>query len=163
MKNRLSHFLIASFLVFPILSCNNKQANEELGDKKNKVEAKSSAFFTINFAKIIKHKREVSLSETAEDVEFVQFENFNESLLGNVFDTQLTPEFIFVMHSGSRLLARFNRNGKSIRHIGIEGRGPKEYGLIRIFSLDDNQIKNHYRINQSISDFLDIRIHRATA
>lgn len=139
MKNQFFSLLTASFLLFPILSCNIKQAKEGSGDIKNVIETKSSAFFTIDFAEIIEHKRKVLLSEIAEDVEFIEFENSGKALLGNVLDIQLTPEFIFIRHSGSRLLTQFNRDGKFIRHIGTEGRGPKEYNLMRTFSLDEEK------------------------
>lgn len=58
-------------------------------------------------------------------------------MLGNVMDIQLTPEYIFIRHNGSRLLTQFTHEGKFIRHIGKEGRGPKEYGLMRKFSIDE--------------------------
>jgi hypothetical protein len=94
-------------------------------------------FFTISFAEIIKSKSEVSVSAIAESVEYIPLENTSQSMLGNVMDIQLTPEYIFIRHNGSRLLTQFGRDGKFIRHIGKEGRGPKEYGLMRKFSIDE--------------------------
>lgn len=57
-------------------------------------------------------------------------------MLGNIHDVQLTSEYIFIHHYGSPLLTQFDRNGRFIRHIGKEGRGPKEYALMRVFSID---------------------------
>ncbi len=128
-------FLLSSLFAI-LLSCSsNKNQSEATGAEVEKV-ADTNAFFTINFAEIIKEQKEVPLSEIAESVEYVPLENSEKALLGNVFDVQLTPDYIFIRHSGSRLLTQFSRDGKYIRHIGTEGRGPKEYGLIRKFSLD---------------------------
>jgi len=128
--------IICFVLFVAFVGCQSKSPKvSELKEPETQVE--TNPFFTINFAEIIKHKREVPISEIAESVEFVPFENTGKSLLGNVFDVQLTPEYIFLKHSGSRLLTQFSRNGKFIRHIGTEGRGPKEYGLMRKFSIDE--------------------------
>ena len=134
-KNFL-HFIALIFILASFLSCNRKSSDKESNSIETVGQNESATFFTINFAEIIKHKTEVPLSEIAGNVEIIQFENTRESLLGNILDVQLSKDYIFVKHSGSRLLTQFNRDGKFIRHIGSEGRGPKEYALMRDFSLD---------------------------
>lgn len=52
-------------------------------------------------------------------------------------NVELTRDYIFIKHSGSRLLTQFTRDGKFVRHFGTEGRGPKEYALMRLFSVDE--------------------------
>ena len=128
--------LLTLIFALSILACNHKTNKNDLTKTKVVSEAESAQFFTIDFAEIIKNQKEVPLSDIAKSVEFIQFENTDKALLGNVFDVQLTPEYFFIKHSGSRLLTQFDRNGKFIRYIGKEGRGPKEYGLMRKFSLD---------------------------
>lgn len=129
--------LFSLFTVFLISCSSSKNQNENTtAERAAAVKEKENTFFTIDFAEIIKDQKEVPLSEIAESVKYIQLENSDKALLGNVFDVQLTPEYIFIKHSGSRLLAQFSCNGEFIRNIGTEGRGPKEYGLIRKFSLD---------------------------
>lgn len=129
--------LLLILVLFIIVSaCSNEAQNKNKAKETFETEA-SDTFFTINFAKIIQQKREIPISEIAESVEYIPLENTKESILGNIMDVQLTKDYIFVKHNGSRLLTQFDRNGKFIRHIGREGRGPKEYGLMRMFSLDE--------------------------
>jgi hypothetical protein len=128
MKNL--NFLIKLLHVLILLtsfSCREKAKEEVFGD---------NSFYTIPFAEIVKTQSEVKLSEFATDVEFIQFENIQEALLGEIQDIQLTKDYIFV-NSGRSPLVQFFRNGKYIRHIGTTGRGPGEYDICRIFSIDE--------------------------
>ncbi|MBN2635720.1 MAG: 6-bladed beta-propeller [Prolixibacteraceae bacterium] len=129
--------LLTLILAFSLFACNQQTSKNTSDTEKEDEFTEPSAFFTIDFAEIIKHKRDVNLSEIAKSVEFIPLENNQESMLGNIMDVKLTPEYIFIKHTGSPLLTQFDQNGKFIRHIGTEGRGPKEYGLMRIFSLDE--------------------------
>jgi hypothetical protein len=123
-------------LLIVLISCQSKstEKNKSAGPEK---QIESNSFFTIPFAEIIKTQHDVLLSEIAESVEFIQFENSPKALLGRISDIQLTKDYIFVKHNGVKLLTQFTRDGKFIRHIGKLGRGPKEYALMRIFSLDE--------------------------
>lgn len=149
MKYKIENLVgLPALLIFLIFSCacqsklkdstsSNPRAVEEseMADQKSVKEA--NTFFTIPFAEIVKNKREVPLSEFAESVEFIQFENTEESLLGRIQDIQITKDYIFLKHNGTGLLAQYTRDGKFLRHFGALGRGPKEYALMRKFSLDE--------------------------
>lgn len=145
MKKNLICFLVVFVLLF---SCTNKnQGKENRNIKHSENQIAGDHFFTINFAEIIKAKRDVMLSEIAENVEFVQFENSEKALLGRVSDIQLTPNYIFIRHSGTGLLTQFSRTGKFIRHFGTQERGPKEYALIRKFSIDEQNKRVYIQTN----------------
>lgn len=120
-----------------IAACQSNPSKEKSTSNQPENQTAKDQFFTIDFAEIIKDKEEVPLSEIAETVEFIPLENTAESMIGNVMDVKLTKDFIFVKHNGTRLITQFSSDGKFIRHIGTEGRGPKEYGLARMFSLDE--------------------------
>ena len=117
-------------------SINQPTAEENEIAEQNPVR-ETEPFFTIPFAEIIKNKREVPLSEFAESVEFIQFETTKKSLLGRVRDIQITKDYVFIKHNGIGLLTQFTREGKFVRHFGTLGRGPKEYILMRKFSIDN--------------------------
>ncbi len=136
MKKKVLQSLL--LLLFIATACNNKPQSNIPQEIAASDSISSNAFFTIPFAEIIKHKQEVPISKIAENVEFIQFENSDKALLGRIMDLQLTKDYIFIKHTGSNLLTQFDRNGKFIRHVGREGRGPKEYGLMRVFSIDEN-------------------------
>jgi len=136
-KNRRPALKIFCFFFFIVFVGSQSKSSNNKGLKEPETQVESNSFFTIPFADIIKHKREVSLSEIAESVEFVQFENSPKALLGRISEIQLTKDYIFLKHSGNKLLTQFTRDGKYIRHFGTLGRGPKEYALMRMFSLDE--------------------------
>lgn len=130
----LQFFSLVLFIV--LISCQPKSTEKNKSTESEK-QVESNSFFTIPFAEIIKHKREVPLSEIAESVEFIQFENSPKALLGRISEIQLTKDYIFLKHTGNNLLIQFTRDGKYIRLYGTLGRGPKEYALMRMFSVDE--------------------------
>ncbi|SHJ98903.1 6-bladed beta-propeller protein [Tangfeifania diversioriginum] len=135
MKLLKTVFLLTAVL---FVACQSNPSKEESASNQPENQRAKDQFFTIHFAEIVKEKRDVMLSEIAENVDFVQFENNSEkALLGRISDIQITPNYIFIKHSGTGLLTQFNRNGKYVRHFGTLGRGPREYALIRKFSLDE--------------------------
>lgn len=143
-NHSFAHILIPLFLFAS--SCQSVSTNRDSGNLNAPEENSTSelnsldeakGFFTIPFAEIIKNQREVSLSEFAESVEFIQFETSEESLLGSIMDIQLTKDYIFLQHNGTGLLTQYSIDGKFIRHFGTLGRGPQEYQLMRNFSIDE--------------------------
>ncbi len=59
-------FITLIFILASFLSCNRKSSDKESNSTETDGQNESATFFTINFAEIIKHKTEVSLSEIAE-------------------------------------------------------------------------------------------------
>ncbi len=120
--------LIIIILTF-FYSCQTK-SNESYQSR-----LKKDAFYTIDFANLVRDKRDISISEIAQSVDYLHLDN--KQLIGNVLDIKVTSDYIFIYHTGSELLTQFDRNGKFIRYIGNYGRGPKEYQMIRMFSIDE--------------------------
>ncbi len=106
----------------------------------------ANSFYTINIPEILKHQREVPISEIAEKIEYVVLETSKESLLGRIFDVKVTKDFIFVQHYNGAL-AQFDRTGSFIRYIGRLGRGPEEYIMIREFSIDEENSRIYVQSN----------------
>jgi len=141
MKIKKTTSFLKSLLIILILSiwgCHPKNG-KEINSKKqtdNQI-LQNSQFLTIDFPEILKQKREVTISEIAGSVDYIYLEKTPKSLIGSILDAYITKEFIFIQHNGSRLLTQFSRDGKFLRKIGSEGRGPKEYALMRLFSIDE--------------------------
>nr|WP_319512061.1 6-bladed beta-propeller [uncultured Draconibacterium sp.] len=141
-----AHFIpICCLLV--CFACQSKVKTDPNKDTSVEQTIEADAFYTIPFAEIIKNKRDVNLSEFASEVEIIQFENSPKALLGRVQNIQLTNDYIFVKHSGNKLITQFSRDGKYIRHIGTLGRGPKEYALCRLFSIDEKNQRIYIHTN----------------
>ncbi len=135
-KQLIRHlFSLATFFIC-LVSCMQQKESKITDDIVLPIQDQD-AFFTIDFADIIKNKQEVYLSHIAESVEYIPLETTSESLLGRISDIQLTSEYIFIKHNGTPLLTVFDREGNFIRHIGSVGRGPNEYELMRMFSIDE--------------------------
>ncbi len=148
MKTKLVTFQFFLAVLFCIVLCNAcQEKNKTHRTEDETTNEKNNSFYTIPFAEIIKTKREVKLSEFANNVTIIPFENTPKALLGNLQDIQLTNDYIFVEHSGNDLVTQFSRNGKYIRHIGKLGRGPKEYALCRKFSLDEKNKRIYIQTN----------------
>jgi len=89
----------------------------------------------IEFERDFNNKRELRLSEIADDIEYIKLEATPRSYIGertNIW--HIDQNYIFVV-SNDRLL-QFNRKGKFIREIGKYGKGPGEHLGIRGFDLD---------------------------
>ena len=125
-------------LVLSVWGCHSKNAKEINNEKQNNDQIlQNSQFLTIDFAEILKPKREVAISEIAGSVDYIYLEKTPKSLIGSIMDAYITKEYVFIRHNGTRLLTQFSRDGKFVRQIGSEGRGPKEYALMRKFSIDE--------------------------
>jgi len=120
--------LLLAFLVATTLSCQERTKDEK---------STSNSFYTIPFADIIKHQREVKLSEFANDVNIIPLDNTKDALLGKIENIELTKDYIFVMCWKQPIL-QFSRAGKFIRYIGRIGKGPDEYIACLKMSIDEN-------------------------
>ena len=117
--------LLLALLVITTFSCQENTKKEN-----------SDSFYTIPFADIIEHQREVKLSEFATDVQFIPFDNNPEALLGRIHDIGFSKDYVFINTSRSPVM-QFSRTGKFIRKIGTQGRGPGQYDLCVTFSIDE--------------------------
>jgi hypothetical protein len=116
---------IILLLVILNIGCNSRNDKKVISDDN----LTANSFYTINIPEILKSQREVPVSEIAEGIEYVILETSKESLLGRIFDVNVTKDFIFVQHHNGAL-AQFDRTGSFIRYIGRLGRGPEEYIMI---------------------------------
>jgi hypothetical protein len=81
------------------------------------------------------------LSEIAEEINAVELELTDESLLSKVQQVLLSDEFIIVLNNnrGDYKILLFDNKGKFIRQIASKGQGPGEYtGIIKNIALDSN-------------------------
>jgi len=133
MKSKTIH-LLTLVLSIALFACQSKSTKKEI--TKAEIKEETEQFFTIPFADIVKNKRIVKLSEFANDVKLIQFENIPEAMFGNVENIEFTKDYIFIkfwMHP----VLQFSREGKFIRDIGKKGKGPGEYNICMKMSIDE--------------------------
>jgi hypothetical protein len=100
------------------------------------------SWFDIDMSEALKKRQDIPVSQIAEDLTYIPFETSESSLLGGrIHDVKFSDEYIFIDHNGTPLLTLYDWDGKFVRHIGTEGRGPGEYPSIREFTIDEeNQL-----------------------
>ena len=81
------------------------------------------------------------LSEVASDVEFVQLEVTDESLLREIFSIQVSDSHILVEDFDEAFL--YTRQGKFLTKVGQKGQGPGDYVYIICMALDENNQEIH--------------------
>ena len=120
-------------LVIPLLalSCNRVTERAEAP------EYDRDEFFVVDYESILNNKSLVSLSELADNIEYIPLETNEQCLLRSTAKYYFTDEFIFV--NNIEYILQFDRTGKFIKQIGKPGRGPGEIGLIRMLSVLDDQ------------------------
>ncbi len=73
----------------------------------------------------------LNVSEFADTILYIPLETNSKSLLGGVFRTQITEDGILINSLGKLFL--FSKDGKFIRQIGKQGKGPGEYQFVNDF------------------------------
>ena len=124
-KRCLKTLVILLMVASVILGC--KQKSKKTDGNKSSV---------INIENILNSKKEVKLSEIAEDIEYIKLESTKGSLFKERGTTiHMTAEYIFVDSYGGVL--QFARDGKFIRKIGNQGKGPREYVYVSAISFNE--------------------------
>jgi hypothetical protein len=85
------------------------------------------SFFTLNVNAGL--EIEAKLSSIAAQVEKIEPETGDSSLLGTINRISFADSFIFIMDYSPKIL-QFDRKGKFIRQIGARGKGPGEYSSL---------------------------------
>ncbi len=129
----LSVFLV--FLTMVIISCVNRDSNRVSRDYPVHVD--------LNISK--SESDSMNLSEIATRIEYIPIERTEQSILGHVYDFEITDDCFFVDFEMD--LFRYSSDGKFLNRIYTKGRGPaevqpvcyainKEDSLVYVFSWD---------------------------
>jgi len=97
--------------------------------------------YNIDIKKNIRNIKTVNLSSIGKDLLYIPLETTPECLINEIDDIEFSDSYIFV-NERKRLL-QFAKNGKFIRQIGSQGRGPEEYLDVMDFCIN-NQTQEIY-------------------
>jgi hypothetical protein len=107
--------------------------------------------YTLDIKSSIDNIKAVPLSSITKGIEYIPLQTIPESLLGEVNKIAISDSFIFV--SDFEKLMQFDRQGKFIRKVGSNGRGPGEY--VHIFDITvDNKQEVVYILSTRTKDLL---------
>jgi hypothetical protein len=108
--------------------------------------------YMIDLEKNLNNVRLVALSEIGKEIEYITLETKSNCLIRKIKQIEFSPQYIFI--SDSYKLLQFKRNGKFVRQIGDNGRGPGEYLMIPGFCVN-NSLKKIYIIAWGINSVLE--------
>lgn len=124
--------LLITLLVLILYSCSSRRINDEFSDVYDRNE-----FFVVSYEDLLERPGIVSLSNLAREITYVKLETSAECLIHTLAEYYFTSEYIFVDNVYNIL--QFSIDGKFIKQIGRQGRGPGEIGLIRTLSVVDSE------------------------
>ena len=86
---------------------------------------------TVDLYRAFEKKKLIYLSEFIENAEYIPLEMTSNSVVSNPESSVVTDDFIIVRNRQPQQILLFDRNnGKFIKGVGRQGRGPDEYGTI---------------------------------
>lgn len=95
----------------------------------------SEAFpYRIDVEKNISNLKAVPLSSIGNRLEYIALETTTESMLARALKIEITDSLIFV--SDGAKIFEFDNNGRYVKKIGVQGRGPREYLTLCDFCID---------------------------
>jgi len=106
--------------------------------------------FTIDLKRSINNIKGVYLSDIGTEVTYIPLETTTECIIQQINKVLISDSFIFA--SEHNRLLQFDKDGRYIRQIGSQGRGPEEYLSVSDFCIDS---ENHliYIISDKLSIF----------
>ncbi len=118
------------------------------GDTSKKISENNSVLsgplklpYIFDIERSLKKDEPILLSNIGKELEYIPLETNPNSLMGQILRIQFTSDFIFVAAYPSKGLLQFDRNGKFIKQIGSQGRGPGEYIGGSMFCIDEKSEK----------------------
>lgn len=138
--------LIAALI---LSSCNHSRPSGlQNGESKKQVQLP----YLFDLKRNLSNQKTVNLSSIGTDLNYIALETTPSSLLRKINQLVITDSNIFI--SDYHKLIQFDHNGKFIRQIGANGRGPGEYIYVSGFCVD-NQSKKIYIIAWGIYSILE--------
>lgn len=85
---------------------------------------------------------EIKLSELAKDIRILPLETKEEALFSDRFSSWIGDKYLLLVTSDA--LFQFDTNGKYIRTLGTQGRGPGEFFRIEAITVDEEKDRVYY-------------------
>jgi len=117
-------YITYSVLILSVLSCGQSTRNAQ----------------EIVLDPFISNVKEISISEIASQIDYIQLETTPESFISYIYKIQTKDDKIFILDIRNPSILIFDMSGKFIRRIGRVGNGPGEYIEPHDFALSDSVV-----------------------
>ncbi|TVR73040.1 MAG: 6-bladed beta-propeller [Marinilabiliales bacterium] len=129
---------------------------------------------TIQIPELFEHSEGFVLDHLLDSIWYVPLETNNLSLIEYVEEVILFQDFLFILDKFGKRVLKFDSNGKFIKQIGSNGRGPGEYTTPHSFQIINEMVLVHddrtskimyYDLNGNFikDERLGLRINRCTS
>lgn len=98
-----------------------------------------AAHYQIDIKNNINNVKAIKLSSIGKELSYIPLETTPKCLIQQIYRIEFSESYIFVKDV-NRLL-QFDKNGKFLRQIGSEGRGPEEYASNFDFCIDNQRME----------------------
>lgn len=129
----MKNYILGCLTLGMMTACTNAQS------KNTKTEEKKPIQQTIHvpFEKGMEIEREVKLSDIASSVEYVRLETTDEGLVHYLMPNMMHRTSKYFIFGDRKNVMQFTIDGKFVRNIGRQGKGPGEYNYIRQVDVDE--------------------------
>ena len=114
-------------------ACTNAQSKDTKTEEKKPIQQT----IHVPFEKGMEIEREVKLSDIASSVEYVRLETTDEGLVHYLMPNMMHRTSKYFIFGDRKNVMQFTRDGKFVRNIGRQGKGPGEYNYIRQVDVDE--------------------------
>ncbi|GHT21128.1 hypothetical protein FACS189430_00660 [Bacteroidia bacterium] len=90
---------------------------------------------TLDIQSAFTNRRNISLSDIASDIEYVQLETNDNSLIGSIGKVILFNQTFIIYDQQTERILMFDNKGKFLRQIGSKGKGPGEFLQVSDFTV----------------------------
>jgi hypothetical protein len=133
----MTKYLSGLLTIIIIIACNT--------NKRGSTTSKSIDIpYFVDIEKNLTETKSVSLSSIGKQLEYIPLETNPNCMIEGIENISLSEDFIFI--ADYTKILQFDRNGKFLKQIGANGRGPGEYLGITGFCIDNKNRKVYVNV-----------------
>jgi len=133
----MTKYLSALLAIIIIIACNNNRRDSTT------IKSIDLPYF-VDIEKKLSETKSVSLSSIGKQLEYIPLETNPNCMIEGIENISLSEDFIFI--ADYTKILQFDRNGKFLKQIGANGRGPGEYLGITGFCIDNKNRKVYVNV-----------------
>lgn len=127
-------YLLPLIGIIILVSCNNPKPSKSIDIKTQKT---IEPPYIIDLEKNLNKTKSVLISNIGKKLEYIPLETTPKSLIKRIYEIRFSGPYIFI--NDMEKILQFSKDGKFVRQVGANGRGPGEYIHVISFCIDEIQ------------------------